>query len=348
MTKKKPQKKSRYPKLGTDEAFFQLMTVSGSSILKLLGMPATQAANYRFRAIVLKDKKLQPDIEGIPILQSDQSRVIIEFQGYEDKFIRYRLATEVFWSCLQEEYAGPVLAAIIFTDAKYQAAALPLASFPAKRNCRWKGCWLEIVLTNYTEAELLAIDPRLVVLAAFTVAKDTDKTVLFEKGANWQALVKQVFPASQQPQILNIIGLLVLDRFSHLTYQEVRTMLNLDLSKSVAVRQVRQMARAKGREEGLAKGRKEGRTEGRAEGRAEGLVEGRSEGLVEGRAEGLVVEAQEMVMEALDERFGQVPKRLSDQLRQIQQRDVLKMLLRQAVRCQNLSQFKKVLVTQMQ
>jgi len=41
MTKKKRQAKLRYPKLGTDEALFQLMTVSGSSILKLLGMSAT-------------------------------------------------------------------------------------------------------------------------------------------------------------------------------------------------------------------------------------------------------------------------------------------------------------------
>ncbi len=323
---KKPQKKLRYPKLGTDEAFFQLMTVSGSSLLKLLGMPAKQADNYRFRAIVLKDKKLQPDIEGIPILQSDQGRVIIEFQGYEDKFIRYRLATEVLWSCLQEEYTGTVWSAIIFTDQKYQAVALPVEAFPSKANCRWKGCWQEVVLTNYTEAELLAIDPKLVVLAPFTVAKDTDKTVLLEKGADWQAQVKQVFPASQQPKILNILGLLVLDRFSKLTYQEVRTMLNLDLSKSVAVRQMREMA--------LAKGRTQGRTEGRAEGRAEG------------HAEGLLEEAQEMVLEALDERFGPVPKRLSDQLRQIQQREVLKTLHRQALRCQTLSQFKRELVTQ--
>mgnify|MGYP003449216143 CR=1 FL=1 len=129
MTKKR-KKKSRYPKLGTDEALFQLMTVSGSSILKLLGVPATQAANYRFRAIVLKDKKLQPDIEGIPILQSDQSRVIIEFQGYEDKFIRYRLATEVFWSCLQEEYAGEVLAAARVVAVAVCAAA---ASVPPSK-----------------------------------------------------------------------------------------------------------------------------------------------------------------------------------------------------------------------
>ncbi len=103
-------------------------------------------------------------------------------------------------------------------------------------------------------------------------------------------------------------------------------MLNLDLSKSVAVRQMREMA--------LAKGRTQGRTEGRAEGRAEG------------HAEGLLEEAQEMVLEALDERFGPVPKRLSDQLRQIQQHEVLKILFRQTLRCQTLSQFKQELVTQ--
>ncbi len=313
MTQQKPKKKSRSTKLGTDEAFFQLMTLSGSSILRLLGMPAAQADNYRFRAVVLKDKKLQPDIEGIPILQGQHGRVIIEFHGYGDKFIRYRLVTQTFWSCLQEEYTGEVIAAIIFTDKKYQEVALPLTAFPDEQNCRWKGCWQEIVLTDYTEAELLAIDPKLVVLAPFTVDKNTDKAVLLEKGSTWQTQVKQVFPSHQQPKILDILGLLVLDRFTKLTYEEVRTMLNLDLSKSVAVRQMRQMERAKGR--------------------------------AEGRAEGLIEEAQEMVLEALDERFGRVPKPLSNQLRQLQQHDVLKTLHRQALRCQTLSQFQKVLAS---
>ncbi|OQW87574.1 MAG: hypothetical protein BWK78_08925, partial [Thiotrichaceae bacterium IS1] len=69
--------KSRRLQLGTDETFFQLMTLSGSAILKLLGMPATQAEQYRFRATVLKDKKLQPDIEGFPLLKSDTGRVVI-------------------------------------------------------------------------------------------------------------------------------------------------------------------------------------------------------------------------------------------------------------------------------
>jgi hypothetical protein len=115
------RRKEKRTRLGTDEAFWQLMTVSGSSVLKLLGMPAAQAETYQFRAVVLKDKKLAPDIEGIPLLESDAGRVFLEFQSYEDKFIRYRLLAELCLGCLYEQYHGPVVAGIIFTDEKYQA-----------------------------------------------------------------------------------------------------------------------------------------------------------------------------------------------------------------------------------
>jgi flagellar biosynthesis/type III secretory pathway protein FliH len=125
-------------------------------------------------------------------------------------------------------------------------------------------------------------------------------------------------------------------------------MLNLDLNKSVAVRQVRQMAREKGRAEGLAKGlaegRTEGRTEGRAEGRAEGRTEGRTEGRAEGRAEGHLEEARQLILEALQERFRRVPKGISLEIHRLQQHDVLKTLFRQALRCPNLSSFKEVLM----
>lgn len=43
--------KDKRTRLGTDEAFWQLMTVSGSNVLKLLGMPAAQAEQYQFRVV---------------------------------------------------------------------------------------------------------------------------------------------------------------------------------------------------------------------------------------------------------------------------------------------------------
>jgi hypothetical protein len=41
-----------------------------------------------------------------------------------------------------------------------------------------KGCFREIVLTDYTEEKREAIDPKLIVLAPFTLTDKTDKTTL--------------------------------------------------------------------------------------------------------------------------------------------------------------------------
>jgi hypothetical protein len=51
--------KPKQPTRGTDETFLKLMTVSGSSILKLLGVPKKQAEKYHFRAVTLKEKRKQ-------------------------------------------------------------------------------------------------------------------------------------------------------------------------------------------------------------------------------------------------------------------------------------------------
>ena len=51
----------------------------------------------------------------------------------------------------------------------------------------------------------------------------------------------------------------------------------------------------------------------------------------------------EMVLEALDERFGEVPDVVSNAIDQIDDRDKLKSLLRQAIRCSSLEEFKKSL-----
>ena len=110
---------------GTDEAFVKLMTLSGDALLKLLGMDAQTAATYQFRATVLKAKRLAPDIEGWSLTSGDQPRVLLEFQGYGDPFIRYRLTAKVCMSCAQDGYHGPVLAGIIYTSEAHKKAALP-------------------------------------------------------------------------------------------------------------------------------------------------------------------------------------------------------------------------------
>jgi hypothetical protein len=294
---------TRKTRRSSDEAFLQLMTVSGSSILKLIGVPAEQAENYQFRATVLKEKRLEPDVEGFPLLESADGRVFIEFQGYKDPFIRYRLMAKALFGCAQDKYEGKVLVAIIYTDQKYREAALSLKAFPEEVADRLSGWFLEKVLSNYTLDELLAIDLKLVILAPFTLSAKTDKATLLRKGREWKMEVMKAFPESQQLDALNILGLFILNKFRKLSYQEVMTMLRFDLRKSLAGRQVYQM----------------------------------------GEQQGVVKNARQMVLEALEERFGTVPNELTSQVRTIKQPEALRSLLRQTFRCQTLESFQEML-----
>ncbi|MCP3876119.1 MAG: DUF2887 domain-containing protein, partial [Desulfobacteraceae bacterium] len=234
---------------GTDDVFLKLMKVSGSSLLKLFGIPAAKAEKYHFHAVVLKDKSLKPDIEGFPLLKSEKGRIFIEFQGYKDPFIRHRLMAEVFLGCAGEEYQGSVMAGIVYTDKKYQKAAKPLNAFNGfeKEECHLKGCFREIVLTDYTEEQLEAIDPKLIVLAPFTLSDKTDKTTLLAKGREWQKALTQRFPVEKHGEVLSALGLLILNRFREITYEEVIAMLKFDLMDTVAGRQLYDMGRRKER-----------------------------------------------------------------------------------------------------
>ncbi len=305
----KPKKTTR----GTDETFLKLMTVSGSSVLKLLGIPKKQADKYHFRAVTLKEKRIEPDIEAIPKVKSKQGHVFIEFQGYHDPFIRYRLAASVFQSCAQQEYEDKVIAGIIYTDAGYKKAALPLSTVMGSEDCLVKTWFKEIVLTDYTEAELLATDPKLIVLAPFTLPKTTDKGLVLEKGKEWGRKVGQVFPSQQHQEALDILGLFVLNRFRQLQYEEViafhaksfcaqkllREMLNFDLMDTVAGQQIYEM--------------------------------------------GGIEFARNDILAILKERFGIVPIEMTQQILTISIQDYLRQLLIQAIRCPDITSFKEML-----
>lgn len=52
---------------------------------------------------------------------------------------------------------------------------------------------------------------------------------------------------------------------------------------------------------------------------------------------------QQMVSEALDEQFGEVPATISDEIREIKDQDTLRLLLRQAIRSKSIEEFQRVL-----
>jgi hypothetical protein len=66
-------------------------------------------------------------------------------------------------------------------------------------------------------------------------------------------------------------------------------------------------------------------------------------GLDRGLIQGLVQEAQELVVEALEERFGSVPVSVKKKVMAIEDRGFLKALLREAIRAKSLRAFQKKL-----
>ena len=282
---------------GTDETFLQLMQLSGAGLLKLAGFSSEIAASYEFRAVEFKEKNLQrPDVEGIPLLETLNTRVTLEFQGYADKYIRYRSLNNMLQICLKSRDNKPVVGIIVYTEKRYQTAALALAQLItslAQKNQIIQ----EIVLTDYSEAELLAADPRLIVLAPFTVSLKLDKSVLKQKVAQWCHQLDEFYPATEElKEALNIMGLLLLSRFRNLSREEIINMLNLDLMQSRAGREIYQI--------------------GKMEGQQAGLIEGEQKGLLKGKQAGLIEGERLMIARLLEKRFGQLPYSLKIRLEQ--------------------------------
>jgi hypothetical protein len=74
-----------------------------------------------------------------------------------------------------------------------------------------------------------------------------------------------------------------------------------------------------------------------------GLERGLERGLEQGLEQGSLEEARTMLLEALDERFGQVPAAVAETIRQREDRDQLHRLLREAIRCASLADFTALL-----
>ena len=66
-------------------------------------------------------------------------------------------------------------------------------------------------------------------------------------------------------------------------------------------------------------------------------------GIEKGLEQGMLTDRREMVLEALDERFGEVPSSISDVINRIEDKDMLRQLHRQAIGSTSLEEFQQSL-----
>jgi hypothetical protein len=319
------RKQSKRTRRGTDEAFFGLMKVSGQAVLKLIGIHPEDARHYICKSIVLKEKKLEPDIVGYPVLESNDQKVFIEFQAYEHPFIKYNIVSKALMASAQDNDKGHVHTVIIYTEQKYKDAALPIKAFGKPADEIFDQQIKELVLTNYTLDELLKIDPRLIILAPFTVPTDLPLSTLTTYGRQWKKTIDTAYSLTDLNDAINVMSLFFLNRFRNITREGIKAMLDFDILDTVAGRQVY--------DEGLEKGLEKGRDEGLKEGRDEGLKEGR------------LINMREMLALNLKNRFGNVSSDVMQSLSSIKDFEFLKTLFSESYSYDNYDLIKKRLST---
>ncbi len=81
--------------------------------------------------------------------------------------------------------------------------------------------------------------------------------------------------------------------------------------------------------------------EGIREGMREGIKEGMKEGIKEGIQIGMVEEGRDVVLETVKERFGEVPLDISEFVSQINNKSILRQLLRFAIHSKSLDEFRE-------
>jgi hypothetical protein len=146
---------------------------------------------------------------------------------------------------------------------------------------------------------LAAIDPRLIVLAPFTVSPKESKTELISKGCGWKQKIYKTYDKQSVMDALTVIGLFILNRFRDITREEVIAMLNFDLRDTVAGQQIFDA--------------------------------------------GALNEARIMVIEALTERFITVSPKIKEAVYSVGNSEMLKELLRHAIRSPHIENFKEIL-----
>ncbi len=139
----------------------------------------------------MKEKKLYPDIVAVPDGEGD--RIFIEFQGYADSMIRHSLCAKISGFCARNNYAGPVFGVIIYTEKPFGDAALPLNMRSEFGTFHISGQFKEIVLSDYAESQLTDIDPRLIVLAPFTLPRTLKREQLASACQKWNNMVETVY-----------------------------------------------------------------------------------------------------------------------------------------------------------
>ena len=170
--------------------------------------------------------------------------------------MHYIMASKMSMMCTQEQYTGPLLGAIVYTDSEYMKASLPY-SIQSQCGKSWiKGEFIEIDLSQFSEKDLTDIDEQLIVLAPFTLPKNYPKNKYIQKCRQWKKKIDQIYTDETVHRVTDLLSLLILDRQRNMDRKEIQAMFNFDISQTKVGKELIEEGEIKGKIEGKIEGEK--------------------------------------------------------------------------------------------
>ncbi|TRT89132.1 MAG: Rpn family recombination-promoting nuclease/putative transposase [Microcystis aeruginosa Ma_OC_H_19870700_S124] len=231
----------------TDTIFYQLFQSFPSIFFELIQLPISEANNYRFDSVEVKQLSFRLDGVFLPQNNNPQTSIYFcEVQFQEDEAFYQRFFTEIFLYLSKTDLTNDWRGVIVYPNPQVETNQVQryrelLNSERVRR----------IYLNELENIPQTSIGLATVQLITLSKAKAIDST-----------------------RKLQLIETILVYKLPLLNRREIETMFSLDeLKQTQYFQDVREEARQEGRQEGREQGREEGREEGIEQGRLNKALE---------------------------------------------------------------------------
>ncbi|MCP4108819.1 MAG: DUF2887 domain-containing protein [Desulfobacteraceae bacterium] len=221
----------------TDTFFYELFRIDPRSLFELVGLD--MEGEYIFESITVKD--IEKRFDGY-MKRTDGTgpNVFVEFQGYPDQKIYWRIFREIATWYEKKDDDTPFVAIVIFVDKKYKPKKCPLSCVRPNRMIR--------VTLEQCLKQLGDKGGVLTVLKPFGLS---DKEELPESIPQWTEEIESLeLPKFQIKRLTELLEYFILQCFQKLTLKEVRKMMLTPLEETTAVKELMQIKSEEWKKEG--------------------------------------------------------------------------------------------------
>ncbi|MFM7884849.1 MAG: Rpn family recombination-promoting nuclease/putative transposase [Microcystis panniformis] len=226
----------------TDTIFYQLFQSFPSIFFELIQLPISEANNYRFDSVEVKQLSFRLDGVFLPQNNNPQTPIYFcEVQFQEDEAFYQRFFTEIFLYLSKTDLTNDWRGVIVYPNPQVETDKVQ--RYRELLNCeRVRRIYLnELENTPQTSIGLATV--QLITLSKAKALDSTRKLI--------QRVREELTPDQKPQELLQLIETILVYKLPLLNRREIETMFSLDeLKQTQYFQDVREEARQEGRQEG--------------------------------------------------------------------------------------------------